>query len=262
MTDGRPRGRRQWSASVVIAAAPGTLAGVDRRLRRAGVRVVRLRTLEVRVVPPAKWVPGLLRRAPPDTVVVTSRAAVFAGVRPWRAASGPSSTRAEFWAVGPRTAAALRAAGVRPVRRPPPPASAAGIVRGLRRATPRAILYLRSDRAGPALARELRRHGHRVYDRVVYRALAPRSISGQGRGIVHGADLIVVTSPSGFDSLRRRVGPRTYARLTRSVPVLVLGARSRAAARTEGYRTIAVVPPTTPQRFTGRVLRELRVAWT
>ena len=104
--------------TVVLCSAPGTLPWLDSRLRAAGVRLVRVAALDRLPVAPARWLPQLARAPAPDTVVVTSRAAVDWGVKAWRAARGPFSTRLEFWAAGPGTATALRRAGARRVRRP------------------------------------------------------------------------------------------------------------------------------------------------
>ncbi|MGI0053692.1 MAG: uroporphyrinogen-III synthase, partial [Thermoplasmata archaeon] len=104
--------------TVVLLAQSGTLAGVDRPLRRAGVRLVRLDVAAPRAVRPAAWRARAARIPSPDTVVVTSRRGVEAGVRPWRRLPGPPSPALQFWAAGPGTAEALRRAGIRGVRRP------------------------------------------------------------------------------------------------------------------------------------------------
>ncbi len=243
--------------SIVVLSTPGGLEGIEPPLERAGVRVVRLASAEPRAVPPAAWRGRLLRGPPPDAVLVTSRAAVEAGVRPWRRASGPFLPSVEFWAVGPRTEAALRAAGVRRVRRPPS-VGADGVLASWRRRTPRTIVHLRSDVAGPALARALRAEGHRVVDLVVYRLRPPPSLSGRAVRSIRGADLLVVTSPSGLTFLRRRLDRPTFSRLARTVRLVVLGERSGRAARKLRFRHVSVAPTTTAQRFTQHLLGELR----
>lgn len=244
---------------VVLFCAAGTLEGVDPRLRLAGVPVDRVVSVELRPVAPTRWLPSLLGHPPPDTVVVTSRAAVTAGVRPWRRAGGRRLEAVEYWAVGSATARALRRDGVRRIRRPRKEESAA-IRTAFRRGPSQRILYFRSDRAGPGLARSLRADGHRVIDRVVYRTGPARPLGARAVRGLTGVKLLVVTSPSGLDELRRRLVRRTWTTVTRGTLLVVLGDRSRRAARELGFHRVSVVRPTTPQRFTQRLLRVLRDA--
>lgn len=243
--------------SVVLVSAPGTLEDVDPLLRREGIRLVRLESLTPQPIDPAVWLERLERVPRIDTVVVTSRAAVDAGVLPWRRAFGPFPSMLEFWAVGPATAQALRRAGVRRVHRPRA-VGARAVAESLRRGPRRNIVYFRSDRAGPQLARTFRGQRHHVVDLVVYRLKSPPRLTGRARRELSAANLVVVTSPSGFANLRRRLGGPAFSRLARSADLVVLGERSRRAARGLGFRRVSVAPSTTAQRFTRHLLRELR----
>jgi len=245
--------------SVVLYSAPGTLAGVDSPLRRAGVRLVRLVAVVFRPVPPRLWLARLERIHQPCTVLVTSRTGVEAGVRPWARARGRTLPPLEGWAVGPGTAEALRRAGVRRVHRARS-TGATGLAEALGRSTPRTVVHFRSDLAGPALARFLRGRGHRVVEVVVYRTEAVRRLTDRARRALVLADLLVVTSPSALSSLRRRLGARGFARISRATRLVVLGERSRKAAAALGFRRVSVAPSTTAQRFTRHLLRELRDA--
>jgi uroporphyrinogen-III synthase len=247
--------------TVVVLSAPGALEGIDPLLRRAGARLVRFTSLEPRPVDPAVWLERLRRLPKPDTVVVTSRTAVGAGVRPWRRASGPFPASLEFWAVGPGTAQALRQTGIRRVHRPLT-VGAMAVAKAFGRRPPRRVVYLRSDLAGPRLARALRGQGHRVVDLVVYRLEAPPPLTARARHQLFMADLLVATSPSGLSYLRRRLDRVAFSRLARTTPLVVLGERSRRAARGHGFRRTSVAPSTTAQRFTLHLLRELRNART
>jgi uroporphyrinogen-III synthase len=247
--------------TVVMFSAPGSLKGADPLLRRAGVRLVRLASLETQAVDPTTWLGRLTRTPAPDTVVVTSRRAVGVGVRPWRRASGPFPATLEFWAVGPGTAQALRQAGIRRIRRPRT-VGAMAVARSLGQGPPRRIVYFRSDLAGPHLARTLEGQHHRVVDLVVYRLRAPARLAPRAHRELSAADLLVVTSPSGLTNLRRRLDRRTFAQLSRTTPLVVLGERSRRAAEELGFRRTSVAPSTAPQRFTHYLLRELRNART
>lgn len=243
--------------SVVLFSGVDTLSGVDRRLRREGVRPVRIASWKAQPIDPAVWWPRLNRAPRVDTVIITSRTAVASGVRPWRQLVGRFPNDVEFWAVGPGTANALRAAGVRHVRRPPSTGTSR-LVEALRRGPRRTIAYLRSDLAGPRLARALRRRGHRVRDVVVYRTTAPDPLSARNRQELRRAELLVVTSPSGLNHLRAATSPQEFHRLAESVPLVVLGDRSRGEARRLRFRRISVATGTTPQRFTWFLMRELQ----
>jgi uroporphyrinogen-III synthase len=245
--------------SVVLLSGPGTLAGLGATLNRAKVRLVRVAALEPRPVDPATWMGRFARTPTPDTVVVTSRTAVEAGVRPWRRALGPFPRSLEFWAVGPETAGALRRAGARRVHRPRT-VGATAIARALARTRSRRVVYFRSDVAGPDLARALRRQGHRVRDVIVYRLEAPGPLPGPARRALGRAALLIVTSPSGLSYLRARLDQPAFARLSRTAHLVVLGDRSRKAARDHGFRHVSVAPATGGQRFSRYLLRELRYA--
>ena len=247
--------------TIVLLSAPDTLSGIDPLLRKAGARLVRLTSLEPRPIDPARWLERLQHAPLPDTVVVTSRAAVGAGVEPWQRVAGPFPKSLEFWAVGPRTAQALRRVGVRRVHRPRS-VSTQAVTRALGRKSRRTVVYLRSDSAGNDVARALRGRGHRVLDLVVYRLEPAARLTDEAVRELSGADLLVATSPSGLSNLRRQLDRPTFTRISRTSHLVVLGERSRRAARGHGFRHTSVAPSTTAQRFTRHLLRELRDART
>lgn len=224
-------------------------------LRRLGVGVLRLAVLRPTAREPSRWLSGTPRPPRVDVVLATSRHAVLLGLLPWsRLPPGPVRG-VSFWASGPGTAKLLREHGFGPVRRGPG-VGAAGILAGLA-GTPQRILYLRSDLAGPGLARQLRRQGHHVTERVVYDTRTDPGLVRRNHGLLRRADLLVVTSPSAFLALRRGLGATELRGLREAVPVVVLGSLSASAARSAGFRRVVVVPPTTPQRFARRLVREL-----
>lgn len=250
---------RARRATVAIVSARGTLTGIDGPLRRAGLRVVRLRSVEPRPVPSKRWLGPTLLKTHPDTVVITSRAAVAAGLQPWRRAVPALAATVEYWAVGPGTAQALRSAGVGHLRRPRGIGSEA-LVSALAAVPRRTVVYFRSDRAGPELARRLRRRGHRVIDRVVYRLGSARPWTLAEKAALSRATLVVVTSPSGLQELPRQLDGGDLRRLTRQARLIVLGPRSRQTAVGLGFRRVSVAPSLTGQRFTQHLLQELRHA--
>lgn len=242
--------------TVVLFSAPGTLAGIDPVLERAGVRLVRLDSVHPRPIDPSTWLDRASRTPRPDTVLVTSRAAVSSGVRPWHEASGPSATTVDYWAVGPGTAEALREFGARRVHRPSR-VGADGIARSMGPSPARRIVYFRSDRAGDRLARALRRQGHRVVDLTVYRLDLPARMTERARRRLTRADLLVVTSPSGLVHLQRQLGRATFDHVARSTPLVVLGERSMRAAQASGFVRTSVARSTRAPRFARHLLQEL-----
>jgi uroporphyrinogen-III synthase len=246
------------SHEVVLLSAPGTLEGIDRLLSASKVRLHRVEIVRPRALPPKEWLPRAARARSVDTVLVTSRFAVAAGVLPWMRRRSANVSRPEFWAAGPRTAERLRALGIRPVRRGAMVGSR-GIVARLGD-RPRTILYLRSDRAGPTLARTLRARGHRVTDLVVYGVGASPTLTERDRRRIGSAAVLVATSPSAIAGLRRGLGVKAFRAVSKSTPIVVLGSRSARAARRAGFRRVSVAPGTSAQRFTRHLLREVEHA--
>jgi uroporphyrinogen-III synthase len=244
---------------VVMMSAQGTLASIDPHLRRAGVRLARVTMLSTRPIEPSRWLGRITEAERPDTVVITSRSAVQAGLEPWVRASGRLPRPLEIWAVGPGTSHAVRRAKLGRSRHPRA-VGADALVKALHRRRPRTVVYLRSDLAGARVARALRQEGHRVLDLVVYRVAASERIAPRDGHLLYRADLLVATSPSVLRSLRTRIDRRLFARLTRTVPLVVLGARTLRSARGHGFRHVTVAPSTAPQQFTHHVLGVLDLA--
>lgn len=247
--------------TVVLLSGTDTLKGIDPLLKRAGIRLVRIPLLTHLPVDPRAWFPRLEGASRPDAVILTSRAAVSMGFEPWYKTLGNHRGAVEFWAVGPETARGLREARARPVRRPGR-IGARGIVRAFRRRPPQEILYFRSDRAGPGLARELRILGHRVRDLIVYKVREVPKLDSRARRDLRRARVLIATSPSALSGLRHGLDAPTFLQLRRRVRLVVLGERSRNAARGHGFREISVLRPTSAQGFTRHLLRELRDAST
>jgi uroporphyrinogen-III synthase len=247
--------------TVTLLSAPGTLTGIDSILQRSGVRLWRIASIVPRPVDPETWRSRLSRATRLDTVLVTSRAAVSAGVRPWVRDRPGAVTRLEFWAVGPGTAQALRALGVRRVRSPGQ-VGADGIPAAIGGEPVRTIVYFRSDRAGPRLARRLRDLGHGVLDLVVYRLEMPPAIRPHDRRRLLQSQLIVVTSPSSLTALKSRLDREAFDHVRHHVAVVVLGELSRRAVAKLGFRRVRVAPSTATQPFTRYLLQELGNAST
>jgi uroporphyrinogen-III synthase len=243
--------------TVALLSAPGTLAGVDRLLHRAGVDLLRIETLSAVATDPRRWRGRVRRAPPPDTVIATSRAGVTTGVAPWLRSEGANRPSIEYWAVGPRTAQSLRLLGLRRVRSPRRPGTPA-LTDALERTVPRTILYFRSSTAGPTFAQALRRRGHRVTEVTSYRLATTAALTLPTRRALALATVWVATSPSSLRALRSGLSPSWYARRVASVRLVVLGERWRQEAAAHGFRHISVAVRPTPIPFTRHLLRELR----
>lgn len=244
---------------VVILSARETLRGLEAALRSMGLGARRV--VAIRLEPVASKVARGRRRPSraPDAVLVTSRHAVGPLLRFWTRPRG-AGPRPELWASGPGTAARLRQLGYSSVRRGAG-LGAEGIARALGPPA-RRLVHLRSDLAGPSLARALRARGHRVTEVIAYRVRPdPSAVRRCATGVL-GAAAIVLTSPSATASLRTGLGRAAVRRIGRSTPAVVLGDRTARAARAAGFRTVAIAPTTDPQRFARVLLRAVDDAST
>ncbi|MDR7556702.1 MAG: uroporphyrinogen-III synthase [Armatimonadota bacterium] len=205
------------------------------RLRALGATVVAIPTVEI-LPAPAKSLDRALRRIGRyDWIVVTS--ANGARVLVTRAqALGLDLRRARrprWAAVGPATAAVLRAAGVR-VAKIPSRYLTEALGRELPDVAGRRVLLARADLASPDLARRLAARGAHVETVVAYRTrVAPRaSALPLRRALARPFDAIVCTSASTVRGLVRLAG---RARL-RTSTLACIGPVTAAAARAAGLR--------------------------
>lgn len=215
---------------VAITASSGRLEGLAARLRAAGhdpvpspLIAVRPRTDDASRTAAAALAPLRWRLYP-------SRTAVEA----WRALGLGFDPDTRLGAVGPATAAALRAAGahVDVVARP---ATAAALARQVLAHPdgPRpgeAVGVVQGSGARPALARGLRAGRVDVRTAVVY------DREGLGWRVDGPVDAIVVASPSGVAALPSAVGSAAL--------IVAIGPTTAAAARRRGWRVAAAATPT------------------
>jgi len=234
----------------------GSLENLSRRLQRRGWEVLRVETIRAEPVPLPRRPLWLDSRPPADLWVVTSRAVVdtFLRIHPeWipRLREIP-----DVVAVGRDTQTSLETHGFGPIRTAHRGGSQAllaslGPVRGRR------VLYLRSDRAGTALAKELRRRGGRVIDRVVYRVRARRVLSPTERRRVASVPTWVVSSPSALEAFRHVLGSRVFDARVRRVQAFALGARTARAFKKAGGRRVRVPNQSSEEGFTKLLEKEL-----
>lgn len=244
---------------VLVLCRAGSLLSLPRTLSRAGRTVERIETIRTESVR-MRGTPAWLRDEPPaDLWIVTSRAIADTFLRPrpeWRARLRRIP---EVVAVGSDTRRALASSGFRHVRSAPDGGNPA-LLRVLGRRLDRRVLYLRSDRAGPGLARELRRRGARVRERVVYRVRTGRPVRAAERRRLGAAVTWAVSSPSALDGFRTMLGAATFDRRIARVDCVALGPRTARALRAAGARRVAVARPSTQEGLTKLLAKELRDA--
>jgi uroporphyrinogen-III synthase len=241
-------------ATLVLVSAPDALPGLDEGFRAIGVRIVRIPVLDFLPRPVSLLRGALTEFGTFDTLVVTSSEVVTAFVRPLSRlihAQGPSL---EIWAAGPTTARALRDRGFLRVHQ------AAGlgalpIVEALRRSRPRSVVYPRSDRAGPGVARTLRRRGDRVLDLVSYSVRSRTRLTPREVRALADSDAWIMTSPSAISALRSALGNVGLRSMSRAAQVWVLGERTRRAARGHGIHGARSIGGVTTQEITYYVSR-------
>lgn len=241
---------------ILLAASDRALSDVEAALGRT-VELRRWVTVRWRPVPARRLRRRLAGVRAVDGVILTSPAVVESFLVPVLPDVWPYEwRRLRYWASGPATARALRRRGG-PRATIGSPEGAEGIARALARVPPLRLLYPRSDRAGPALARRLRRAGHRVIEVIAYRHEPVGRASDRARRWAERADLIVVTSPSAWDGLCRALGPSGIRTLRRSARFVALGSTTARRLRADGLRRLAVAPGSSAQRFTPFLLGRL-----
>ncbi|MFN2420213.1 MAG: uroporphyrinogen-III synthase [Gemmatimonadota bacterium] len=219
---------------VLITASDGERLG--ELLRARGAELVLIPTIAIRAIDAASLDAALDQRW--DWVVVTSPNGARAVVDRLaaRGAQPPRAPRLEgprWAAVGPRSAAALRAAGIEPAIAPMDGtgarlAEALGLVAGKR------VLLARARRASADLPRIFRARGAEVTDVPVYETVeGPESARGPlAEALTRGIGAIVFTSGSTVRGFARLAGDP--ARILRGTAVVAIGPTTAAVARTAG----------------------------
>ncbi len=250
--------------SIVVTRPREQARALVEVLREQGARVILAPAIELR--PPRSMAPldrALRRIASYDSIVFTSANGVtrfFARLqetgRDIRDLKG-----IEILAIGPATAAAVEARGLR-VAAVPDEYRAEGIVdlmgqRSLRGAR---VLLPRAAVARDLLVKELRRRGARVDVAPVYRTVPSRAGAGEIRSALRRGrlDLITFTSSSTVTSFARLFRGRDEARRIRRVPVAVIGPITAATARREGFRVALMPRAYTVPDLTRAIVRSLR----
>lgn len=238
--------------TVLVTGDPASRDAIVRALRRRGYAVRAVSTVALAAVRPGTAdgdaLDAALRAAPlAERLVVTSpRGARIVLGR--LAELGIDPSRLSWAAVGRATARPLRAAGARDVL---VPAAADGsslaeaVVGAVANRQPgeRATVVLaRASAAAADLPDRLRGAGIDVVEAVAYRTLEGPARSRR-RLAAALADprlaAIVFASGSAIRGLRQLAAPAAFAR-ARRLPAVVIGPRTAAVARTEGFERIVV----------------------
>ncbi len=237
------RARPPLEDTVVLVTRPATrTSALCRRIREAGGRPVVLPALVVTALPPIK------SPRPADYYIFLSAHAVEHGL-PHLRAHIPAMNRAVVLAVGPATAAALNAAGIRNVETPPTgPAGSEGLL-----ATPcleagavqnRRVILICGVGGRMMLAKELRARGAQVERLEVYRREPAQSdIAGAIRaGGGRRPEVAVITSVEGMESLSRLIRTQRQEWLF-AVPLVALSERIAAERLRCGFTAAAYIAP-------------------
>lgn len=208
--------RRPLAGRRIVITRPEPDAGrLAQRLEALGARPVVVPTIRIEFADPGPLDAALQRLAAYQWIIFTSRNGVEAVFRRAGSLAGPRVA-----AVGPATAAALRAHGVEPSLVPPEAVAESivaslGAVRGLR------VLLPRADLARRALPDDLRAAGAEVDDIVVYHT---RTETGPVPDL-SGVDAVTFTSSSSVRGFLDRASIPAGAKVICIGPVTARTAR-------------------------------------
>lgn len=240
-------------------AAPFAEALLDQ-----GARVLLAPAIDL--LPPRSWAPldrAIARLGRYNALIFTSANGVsrfFARLHE-KGADVRDLKGVEVIAIGPATAAAVEARGLR-VGTVPEEFRAEGIVKALGRRDLRGarVLVPRAAVARDVLIRALRNRGAEVDVVPVYRTVASREGAAEIRAALRAGrlDLVTFTSSSTVTSFAAMFRDGREARLLKRVPVAAIGPITAATARREGFR-VAVMPRSyTVDDLAGAIVRRLR----
>lgn len=167
----------------------------------------------------------------------------------------------EVIAIGPATAAAVEARGLR-VAMVPEEFRAEGIIEALSRRDVRGarVLIPRATVARDVLVKALRERGADVEVVPVYRTVRSREGAAEVRAALRSGrlDLVTFTSSSMVTSFAALFRGRRDARLLRRVPVAAIGPITAATARQEGFRVVVMPKTYTVGGLTEAIVRRFR----
>ncbi len=240
----RRKSRPLAGRRIVITRRPEQARDLRQALRRQGARVLEFPTIAL--APPRSWKPldaALDRLGEYDWAVFTSANGVEVFFARLRRKKKSARRLKSLWiaAIGPSTAAALRAHGLRPDV-VPSEYRAEGLLRALGRKSARwrgkRVLLARAAKAREVLPQELRRRGARVDVVEAYRTVLPRVSRKRLRRFFgpQKPDAITFTSSSTVKNFFALLGPRTARQALDGVAVATIGPVTSRTARELGLR--------------------------
>ncbi|MBE0596163.1 MAG: uroporphyrinogen-III C-methyltransferase [Desulfuromonadales bacterium] len=204
----------------------------------------------IAIVPPEDWqeVDAELDRLPEtDFLILTSTNAVelFFGRLRQRGGDARDLHRLQVVAVGPKTASAIEAEGIRPDL-VPTQTEAEGVVELLAPLVAgKRVLYPRAALSRELICRELTAAGARVAVPVLYRTVPPPGGGEQLQAILaQGVDAVTFTSSSTVENFVALAGPDHLQRLA-ATPLLSIGAQTSRTLRRLGLPVAAEARETT-----------------
>jgi uroporphyrinogen III methyltransferase/synthase len=238
--DNRPLfGRR-----ILVTRAADQAAPLVEHLTELGAEPVLTPTIGI--IPPESFAEldsEIARLGETDYLVLTSVNAVAVFFARLAAAGRDARALASVTVVtvGPKTAEALAAAGVR-ADRVPATFDAEGVVALLRaEVAGRRVLYPRAALARDLIVRELSAAGATVAAPLAYASAAPADTADRLRtALADGLDLLTFTASSTVRNFVALLGAADLA-VARTVPAAVIGPQTAATARELGF-TVAVEP--------------------
>jgi len=236
---------------IVITRRAEQAGSLHRALKARGAEVVELPTIELAL--PRSW-----RRVDAaidhlhnyDWVIFTSANGVesFAARLRKNRKTMSALSGALIAAIGPATARALRARGLR-VQAVPEEYRAEGLVQALQRVKwhGKKVLLARAAKARQVLPRELRRRGAKVNVVAVYRTVVPAASRARIRKVFSGRkpDAITFTSSSTVRNFCSMAGKSRVRRILQGVAVITIGPVTSRTARALGLRVAVEAKPYT-----------------
>lgn len=230
------RGKPLASTRILVTRPRPEAADFLRGLRRAGARA--LAAPLIRIAPPRSYSAldaSLRTLARYDAAIFASRSAVEAFFARGRALGlGRLPRPPLLFAVGPKTAAALRERGW-PAARFPQSHNGAALSRAMGRVKGLRVLLPRAQAGREELRTALIRRGARVSAVAAYRTLPdPSGLGALRRALQAGVDAVAFASPSAVDEFVSKVGPAACRRIFRRTAAASMGPSTSRALRAHG----------------------------
>lgn len=212
-------------------------------LAAADIEAIHVPTIRVRPGEPGRLAAELRNRRDGDWTVITSANGAAAVIEALGKSAGMLAGRVV--AIGPATAEALRADGLR-VDAVPVRSESSAIPAAMGNLARRRVLLARGNLATPRLAADLRAAGAEVVEVVAYRTVEgpPESRPSLLAALDAGLDGLLFTSGSSARGLLRLL-PAERRPAAHRVPAFCIGPATAATARAAGFFVAAQAPEQT-----------------